>query len=101
MTPEDVFTVDAHQLSHMVDELAACSETLHQIAAELERRISALHLAWDGAAAGAHRAAQAEWQEGLRDMREALDQMRAAARVAHTNYTSAADTNLRMWQQIG
>lgn len=101
MTAEDVFTVDAAQLTHTVDELATCGESLHQIAADLEQRISALHLTWDGAAARAHGEAQAEWQRGFRAMHEALDQMRAAARVAHTNYTSAADTNLRMWQQVG
>ena len=34
-------------------------------------------------------------------MRAALGQMRAAAHTAHGNYTSAADTNLRMWEQVG
>ena len=33
-------------------------------------------------------------------MREALGQMRPAAHTAHGNYTSAADTNLRMWEQV-
>ena len=34
-------------------------------------------------------------------MRDALGQMRAAAHTAHGNYTAAADTNLRMWEQVG
>ena len=101
MTAADVFSVDADQLTHTVDQIAACGETLHQLAAELEARSASLHLTWDGAAAGAHHEAQAEWQRGFRAMRDALDQMRAATRTAHTNYTSAADTNVRMWQQVG
>src|SRR5688500_5074920 len=101
MTAPDVLTVDADQLTHTVDEIAACSEVLHQLAAELEARSASLRLTWDGAAADAHHEAQAEWQRGCRAIRDALDQIRAAARVAHTNYTSAADTNVRMWQQVG
>ena len=100
MSAEDVFSVDADQLTRTVHQISACGETLHQTAAELEQRMAALHLTWDGAAAGAHREAHAEWERGFRAMREALDQMRAAGRTAHDNYTSAAGTNLGLWQQV-
>lgn len=101
MSTADEFVVDADQLARTVDEIAACGEVLHQIATELAARSDSLHLSWEGTAAGAHHEAQTEWQRGFRDMRDALDQIRAAARTACANYTSAAGTNVRMWRQVG
>jgi len=100
MSAEDVFGVDLGALTHATDQMEACHASLSDLAADLERRVAALHLSWDGDAARAHHEAQAAWDRGCREMREALAQMRAAGRTAHTNYTSAADTNLRMWEQI-
>lgn len=101
MSAADVFDVDADQLTHTVDRMAASGAILHDLADRLSARVAALHLTWDGAAADAHRAAQAGWEAGFAEMREALDRMRAAARSAHASYTSAADANLRMWEQVG
>ena len=101
MSADDTFDVDADQLAHTVDRMVSCGATLHDLTDRLSARLAALHLTWDGAAAEAHRTAQSEWEAGFAEMREALDRMRAAARTAHTSYTSAADTNLRMWQQVG
>jgi WXG100 family type VII secretion target len=96
----DVFAVDADDLAHVVDQLAACESALHELAADLERRIAALHVSWDGQAAAAHLVAQAEWEHGFRGMREALAVMRVAGRVAHGNYTASAETNLQLWEQV-
>ncbi len=96
----DVFTVDAGELAHVVDQMAACESALHELAADLERRIASLHLSWDGQAAAAHVVAQAEWEHGFRGIREALAVMRAAGRVAQGNYTAAAETNLQLWEQV-
>ena len=101
MSADDTFDLDADQLTRTVDQMAACGAILQELADRLSARIAALHLTWDGVAAEAHRTAQAEWGASFAEMRESLDRMRAAARTAHTSYTSAADTNLRMWQQIG
>jgi WXG100 family type VII secretion target len=98
---EDAFEVDVDELLRVVDRMAACETTLRDLADDLESRIRELHLSWRGEAADAHDRAQAAWAEGFRDMREALRQMRVAAHTAHGNYTSAADTNLRMWEQVG
>ena len=98
---DDVFEVDADELLHVVDRMAACEAGMRDLAADLERRIDALHLTWQGEAAAAHVLAQATWDRGFADMRDALRQMRAAAHTAHGNYTAAADTNLRMWEQVG
>ena len=100
MTPADTFTVDVDQLNDTVDRIAASGAILHDLADRLSARIAALHLTWAGAAAEAQLAAQAEWEAGFADMREALGRIRAAALAAHANYTSAADANLRMWEQV-
>jgi WXG100 family type VII secretion target len=96
----DVFTVDADELSHAVDRMAACGSALHELAAELERRVASLHISWQGEAATAHRVAQAGWEHGFRTTREALASMHKAARLAHGNYTAAAEANLQQWGQV-
>jgi len=96
----DVFAVDAGELAHVVDQMAACESALHELAAELERRIAALHISWHGEAAAAHLVAQAEWNHGFREMRETLAAMRAAGWVAHGNYTAASETNQQLWEQV-
>jgi WXG100 family type VII secretion target len=96
----DVFAVDAGELAHVVDRIAACESALHELAADLERRVAALHISWHGEAAAAHLVAQTEWDHGFRGMREALAVMREVGRVAQRNYTAAAETNLQLWEQV-
>ena len=91
---DDVFEVDIDALLHVVDRMATCQAALHDLATGIERRMAGLHLTWQGEAADAHVVAQQTWDRGFRDMR-------AAAYTAHDNYTSAADTNLRLWEQVG
>jgi hypothetical protein len=73
------FEVDLDLLDDTVAEMTRCGESLDVL------------LAQDGA--------QAEWEAGFRQMRDALAAMRTAAQVAHGNYVDAASTNLRMWEQ--
>ena len=96
---EDVFAVDADELSALVDDLARGHAALTDLAADLERRLADLDHTWAGASADAHATAQAAWDDGFAGMREALLRMRQAADVAHRNYSSAAATNLQMWEQ--
>jgi WXG100 family type VII secretion target len=100
MMEADVFAVDVDELSHAVDRMAACGSALHELAADLERRIASLHISWQGEAATAHRDAQAECEHGFRTIREALATMQNAARVAHGNYTAAVEANLQQWGQV-
>jgi len=93
------FEVDLDLLDAPVAELARCGEALDVLLDEVGQRVAALHLTWSGAAALAQDGAQAEWEAGFRQMREALAEMRTAGRVAHGNYLDAASTNLRMWEQ--
>jgi len=96
----DVFAVDVDELSHAIDRMAACGSALHELAADLERRVASLHISWHGEAATAHQAARVEWERGFRTIREALTTMQTAARVAHDNYTAAAESNLHQWEQV-
>ncbi len=97
---EDVFEVDVDELLQVVDRMADCEAGLRALATDLDRQIRELHVTWQGEAAQAHDQAQAAWATGFHDMREALGRMRRAAHTAHGNYTAAADTNLRMWEQV-
>ncbi len=94
------FVVDLDELLDVVDELDRCGARLDVLLDHVAARVGSLHATWSGAAADAQLAAQAEWERGFREMREALAVMRAAAETAHGNYEHAATTNLRMWEQV-
>jgi WXG100 family type VII secretion target len=96
----DDFSIDPTELDLIVDEMARCDHAIRLLTGDLSRQIGVLHSQWTGLAADAQRLAQAEWEKGLREMTASLAALRDAARVAHTNYTGAADTNHRMWQQL-
>lgn len=100
MTGFSGFGVDLDVLDETVAEMERCGGALDVLLDEVSRRVAALHLTWAGAAALAQDGAQAEWEVGFRQMRDALASMRSAGRVAHGNYGDAAATNLRMWEQI-
>ena len=96
-----MFSVDLELLEEAVAEMSRCGEALDVLLDEVARRVDDLRATWSGAAALAQDGAQAEWEAGFRQMRDALASMRAAGRVAHGNYADAAETNLRMWEQVG
>ncbi|GAA4376319.1 WXG100 family type VII secretion target [Nocardioides caricicola] len=91
-----LYGVDLDELVATVDEMARCGAALEALLDEVAR----IQLPWSGRAADAQAAAQAQWEAGFRSMRAALGEMRAAADTAHANYADAADTNLRMWEQV-
>ena len=95
-----MFEVDVDLLDETVAEMGRCGVDLDELLDEVAARVAELHLSWGGAAALAQEGAQAEWEAGFRQMREALAAMRAAGRTAHGNYLDAATTNLRMWEQV-
>lgn len=97
---EDAYSLDVDDLARVIIDLARGHRALSELAADLERRIDELHLSWEGQAAQAHRLAQAAWNQGFHEMREALARMRQAADTAHRNYTSAAAVNHRLWEQV-
>ena len=97
---EDAFSLDVEALAAMVADLGRGHAAMSALAADLERRIDELHLSWDGQAAQAHRLAQAAWNQGFEEMRDALARMREAADCARHNYVSAATVNQHLWEQV-
>lgn len=91
---------DLDQLAALLDGLARDQASLEQLADERGRDLALLHERWDGAAATAHVAAQADWDAGFAAMRSALTSMRDVVTKARDNYVGAAETNLAMWKQV-
>lgn len=94
------FHVDHDELDRVIADLEATERELTTIDADLSRQLGALQGAWEGLAADAQQEAYREWRQGMAGMREALTEMRRAARRAHGNYTQAARTNHEMWAQV-
>lgn len=96
----DRFTIDADELDEVIGDVVKCETALSTLTADLAKQIKALQSVWEGLAADAQKEAHEEWTTGMRGMRTALKDLRAAAKLAHTNYTGAAQTNLTMWKQV-
>ena len=92
--------VDMAELDAVIADVQACETRLETLTDDLDRQVRALQDSWEGLAAQAQQEAHAEWTRGMRDMRTALADLRAAARQAHSNYSGAADTNVAMWRQV-
>lgn len=93
------FVVDLEDLDAVIGDMTGFEGRFSGRLAELDDLVSHLHGTWTGDAAGAHKAAHAQWVAGAREMHEALVEMREAAQRAHANYGAAAHANARMWRQ--
>ena len=91
------FSVDPSAVLTVVDRMSEFDGQLEAHLAQAANSVARLGTAWYGDAGDAERAAQQEWDEGAREMREALARLRQIAEQAHENYSNAAQTNLRMW----
>ncbi|MCZ4278368.1 WXG100 family type VII secretion target [Rhodococcoides yunnanense] len=89
--------MDLEQLDSAVDTMSQFGQFVEISLTEVERHITDLHLVWSSSAAIAQREAFDRWAAGVSEMRENLDELREVARIAHTNYRGAVDTNSRMW----
>lgn len=94
------FTIDADDLDDVISDVERTEGKLSRLTDDIEATVRKLHSVWEGLAADAQKEAQEEWDQGLLDMRDALADLRSAARTAHTNYTGSARTNLTMWEQL-
>jgi WXG100 family type VII secretion target len=91
------YRVELEELSAFVEKLQAFEQRAESIAARVDGQIADLHASWSGSAASAHRAHHDEWMSAASQMREALSQLREAARVAHRNYSDVIEVNIAMW----
>jgi WXG100 family type VII secretion target len=95
-----MFHADLDDLSDLLADLAREHAAMEVLADKLAHELALLHGRWDGAAAHAHLAAQADWDAGFAAMRTALVAMRSAAATARDNYLGAARSNVVMWEQV-
>lgn len=90
------YRVELEELLAFVDRLQAFEQRAEAIATRVDEQIASLHDSWSGEAATAHRAQHDEWMSAATQMREAVADMRDAAKCAHRNYTDAAQLNVDM-----
>ncbi len=95
-----IFTIDTDDLEAVISDVQSTETALEALTNDIENQVAALQAVWEGLAAEAQAAAHTTWEEGMRGMRAALADLRASARNAHSNYTGAADTNVKMWEAL-
>jgi WXG100 family type VII secretion target len=100
MSAEDDFAVDTDELDLVVSDLEKCEGALESLLDDLTTQVRAMHGSWEGLTRDAHAAAHEEWSGGMRAMRQAMVELRVAARAAHGHYTAAADANVSMWEEM-
>jgi WXG100 family type VII secretion target len=91
------FRVDPEALAEAVERIGEFQRYAESMLSEIDSLVSNLHAAWSGEAAAAHAEAHRHWSQGEAMMREALAQLRSAAKTAHSNYTGAMAKNVGMW----
>lgn len=64
---------------------------------DVDSRVAQVQTTWTGEAADAQQGSHQNWQQGAAEMQTALNEIRANARVAHTNYVNAVSANVQMW----
>jgi WXG100 family type VII secretion target len=84
------YRVELEELSAFVETLEAFEQRDETIATRVDNQVADLHDSWFGDAASAHLALHDEWKTAATQMREALAELREAARVYDSVRTSAA-----------
>lgn len=91
------FQVDPAALLTVVDRMSEFDQQLDAHLAHAAGSVAELGTSWHGDGGEAEQSAQQRWDDGAREMREALARLRQIAEGAHENYSSAAQTNVRNW----
>jgi len=90
--------VDTDRLAEFLERLrlvqADLGATEHAVAA----RIRAVQAGWAGPAAAAQEAAHQQWQDGARQVQDALATLHSILRTAQDNYAAAISANQRVWR---
>ncbi|WP_406281215.1 WXG100 family type VII secretion target [Nocardia sp. NBC_00881] len=94
------FTVDLDHLDEIVAKLSGLAGFIGEHLDEIDDRVATLTgTGWEGAAAQAYAEAHTQWVTAAREFVEGVKDMSDAAKVAHTRYTRAVDTNYKMFNQ--
>lgn len=96
-TGDDAYTVDLEALNGLIDHMSRFTDAVDEHVAAIGDYVATMP--WTGEAEQAHKQWQAQWRSGVEDLQEGLRSIRAGARTAHENYSSAIAANLAMWNQ--
>jgi WXG100 family type VII secretion target len=91
------FRVDPEALLTAADRMSEFDQRVEANLARVTATVERLGASWYGDAGASERAAQDRWNEGAREMREALARLHTSAEGAHANYSNAIQLNSRMW----
>jgi WXG100 family type VII secretion target len=94
------YGVDLGRLDSVTEDLRRTQVEMERQLKTLDGLVAGLQDVWRGQAATAQQHAHAVWSKEAHDMHTALVQLQEAAKLAHSNYSSAVDTNLAMWKQV-
>lgn len=73
----NVFHVDLNALRSAAELFDKFEKSTEQFLGDVERKVNAMHIDWQGATAAAHLEAQRRWTAGAEEMRSAVRQLRA------------------------
>ncbi|MFJ2665252.1 WXG100 family type VII secretion target [Nocardia fluminea] len=91
------FSVDMDQLDQIIARIAGLAGFVADHLDQIDDKVATLKgSTWEGLAADAYQVAHTQWVSGAQEFAEGLRDMSAAAKSAHTRYTSAADLNKKM-----
>ncbi|MFQ6397629.1 WXG100 family type VII secretion target [Nocardia sp. KC 131] len=92
------FSVDLDHLDEIVARLSGLAGFVREHLDEIDDRVATLTgSGWEGVAAQAYTEAHAQWASGAREFVEGVKDVSDAAKAAHTRYTTAVDTNYKMF----
>ncbi|WP_433193242.1 WXG100 family type VII secretion target [Nocardia sp. CA-107356] len=94
------FSVDLDHLDEIVVRLSGLAGFIGEHLDEIDDRVATLAgTGWEGVAAQAYADAHAQWVNGAREFVEGVKDVSDAAKAAHARYTTAHDTNYKMFSQ--
>nr|WP_296769426.1 WXG100 family type VII secretion target [Rhodococcus sp. (in: high G+C Gram-positive bacteria)] len=97
MTAPDGYTVDLALLDETTELIARFVRTLESTLTDIDTDVVQRCLGvWGGEGSAAYRERQARWTEAIARANGEVEEMRLAARTAHSNYSSAKSTNISM-----
>lgn len=91
------YSIDLELLDRRITQMQRFEALIERRLADLQKTVGSLDDAWTGLAAVAFGDSHRRWLAGAQQMQQALSALRAAAQVAHTNYSGAVSANVAMW----
>ncbi|MDV7171936.1 WXG100 family type VII secretion target [Gordonia amicalis] len=96
-TPDDGYTVDLTQLDEATDRIATFVQRLTDLMEEVDTTVvKRCAEVWGGVGSEAYQERQRNWASAMTKAQGEVEEMRIAARLTHSNYSSAKAANLAM-----